>query len=135
MEKLLRKTGINQSLRLLLIVASFVFGSSAWGQTTTTIFSETFDNFGFDGGNDGNFSKASGTALNGSDTGFDNSGWTTNYVYGANKCVKIGGGSKQGFITTPSLNFTGSATLKFRAGAWKNAKEKTQIYVSITNGK
>ena len=134
MEKLLRKTGINQSLRLLLIIASFIFGSSAWGQTTTTIFSETFDNFGFDGGNDGNFSKASGTALNGSDTGFDNSGWTTNYVYGANKCVKIGG-SKQGFITTPSLNFTGSATLKFRAGAWKNAKEKTQIYVSITNGK
>lgn len=134
MEKLLRKTGINQSLRLLLIVASFVFGSSAWGQETTTIFSETFDNFGFDGGNDGNFSKASGTALNGSDTGFDNSGWTTNYVYGANKCVKIGG-SKQGFITTPTLNFTGSATLKFRAGAWDNSKEKTQIYVSITNGK
>ena len=134
MEKLLRKTGINQSLRLLLIIASLVFGSSAWGQTTTTIFSEMFDNFGFDGGNDGNFSKASGTALNGSDTGFDNSGWTTNYVYGANKCVKIGG-SKQGFITTPTLNFTGSATLKFRAGAWDNSKEKTQIYVSITNGK
>lgn len=134
MEKLLRKTGINQSLRLLLIIASFVFGSSAWGQTTTTIFSETFDNFGFDGGNDGNFSKASGTALNGSDTGFDNSGWTTNYVYGANKCVKIGG-SNQGIITTPTLNFTGSATLKFRAGAWDNSKEKTQIYVSITNGK
>ena len=134
MEKILRKTGINQSLRLLLIVASFVFGSSAWGQTTTTIFSETFDNFGFDGGNDGNFSKASGTALNGSDTGFDKSGWTTNYVYGANKCVKIGG-SKQGFITTPTLNFTGSATLKFRAGAWDNSREKTQIYVSITNGK
>ena len=134
MEKLLRKTGINQSLRLLLIVASLVFGSSAWGQTTTTIFSETFDDFGFYGGNDGNFSTASGTALKGSDTGFDNSGWTTNYVYGANKCVKIGG-SKQGFITTPTLNFTGSATLKFRAGAWDNSKEKTQIYVSITNGK
>ena len=29
MEKLLRKTGINQSLRLLLIIASLVFGSSA----------------------------------------------------------------------------------------------------------
>ena len=36
MEKLLRKTGINQSLRLLLIIASFVFGSSAWGQTEIT---------------------------------------------------------------------------------------------------
>ena len=36
MEKLLRKTGFNQSLRLLLIIASFVFGSSAWGQTEIT---------------------------------------------------------------------------------------------------
>lgn len=36
MEKLLRKTGINQSLRCLLIVASLLFGSSAWGQTEIT---------------------------------------------------------------------------------------------------
>lgn len=41
MEKLLRKTGINQSLRLLLIVASFVFGSSAnvWAEDTIVDFS------------------------------------------------------------------------------------------------
>ena len=47
MEKLLRKTGINQSLRLLLIVASFVFGSSAWGQInlTETIELTTFSSF------------------------------------------------------------------------------------------
>ena len=40
MEKLLRKTGINQSLRLLLIVASLVFGSSAnvWAEDLTTTF-------------------------------------------------------------------------------------------------
>ena len=36
MEKLLRKTGITISLRCLLIVASLVFGSSAWGQTEIT---------------------------------------------------------------------------------------------------
>ena len=47
MEKLLRKTGINQSLRLLLIIASFVFGSSAWGQInlTETIELTTFTSF------------------------------------------------------------------------------------------
>lgn len=47
MEKLLRKTGINQSLRLLLIIASFVFGSSAWGQInlTETIEFTTFSSF------------------------------------------------------------------------------------------
>ena len=41
MEKLLRKTGINQSLRLLLIIASFVFGSSAnvWAEDTDVDFS------------------------------------------------------------------------------------------------
>ena len=41
MEKLLRKTGINQSLRLLLIIASFVFGSSAnvWAADTVVDFS------------------------------------------------------------------------------------------------
>ena len=41
MEKLLRKTGINQSLRLLLIIASFVFGSSArvWAEDTVVDFS------------------------------------------------------------------------------------------------
>ena len=41
MEKLLRKTGINQSLRLLLIVASLVFGSSAnvWAEDTVVDFS------------------------------------------------------------------------------------------------
>ncbi len=40
MEKLLRKTGINQSLRLLLIIASCVFGSSAnvWAEDLTTTF-------------------------------------------------------------------------------------------------
>lgn len=47
MEKLLRKTGINQSLRLLLIIASLVFGSSAWGQInlTETIELTTFTSF------------------------------------------------------------------------------------------
>ena len=41
MEKLLRKTGINQSLRCLLIVASLLFGSSAnvWAEDTVVDFS------------------------------------------------------------------------------------------------
>lgn len=42
MEKILRKTGINQSLRLLLIVASLVFGSNAWGQTEITWNSDKY---------------------------------------------------------------------------------------------
>ena len=46
MEKLLRKTGINQSLRLLLIIASLVFGSSAnvWAEDTVVDFSAGLPN-------------------------------------------------------------------------------------------
>ena len=46
MEKLLRKTEINQSLRLLLIIASFVFGSSAnvWAEDTVVDFSNGLPN-------------------------------------------------------------------------------------------
>src|SRR5574344_2227416 len=108
MEKLLRKTGINQSLRLLLIVASFVFGSSAWGQTTTTIFSETFDKFTGTGGNDGSWSGsiASSTAT----TSTDNTGWTFTKGYAAKQCAKFGAKNGLGSATTPTLIFTGDAT-------------------------
>ena len=130
MEKLLRKTGINQSLRLLLIIASFVFGSSAWGQTTTTIFSETFDKFDGTGGNDESWSGsiASSTAT----TSTDNTGWTFTKGYAAKQCAKFGAKNGLGSATTPQLNFTGDATLTFRAGAWSG--DKTTLKLSISNG-
>lgn len=128
MEKLLRKTGINQSLRLLLIVASFVFGSSAWGQETTTIFSETFDKCNGTGGNDGQWSgdiaKVTFTS--------DNTGWTNTNGNGASKCTKYGTSKKLGKATTPQLNFTGDATLTFRAGAWSG--DAKTLNISITSG-
>ena len=130
MEKLLRKTGINQSLRLLLIIASFVFGSSAWGQTTTTIFSETFDKFTGTGGNDGSWSGsiASSTAT----TSTDNTGWTFTKGYAAKQCAKFGAKNGLGSATTPTLNFTGDATLTFRAGAWSG--DAKTLNISITSG-
>ena len=130
MEKLLRKTGINQSLRLLLIIASFVFGSSAWGQTETTktIFSETFDKCDGTGGNDG---KWSGDIAKVTFTS-DNTGWTNTNGNGASKCAKYGTSKKLGKATTPQLNFTGDATLTFRAGAWSG--DATTLNISITSG-
>ena len=128
MEKLLRKTGINQSLRLLLIIASLVFGSCAWGQETTTIFSETFDKCDGTGGNDGQWSgdiaKVTFTS--------DNTGWTNTNGNGASKCAKYGTSKKLGKATTPQLNFTGDATLTFRAGAWSG--DATTLNISITSG-
>ena len=128
MEKLLRKTGINQSLRLLLIVASLVFGSSAWGQETTTIFSETFDKCNGTGGNDRQWNNISTTpAISADNT------WTNANGYGASKCARYGTSKKLGKATTPQLNFTGDATLTFRAGAWSG--DKTTLKLSISNGK
>ncbi|MGN1241223.1 MAG: hypothetical protein ACI4T7_01935, partial [Alloprevotella sp.] len=131
MEKLLRKTGITISLRCLLIVASLVFGSSAWGQTTT-IFEETFDQCNGTGGNDGLWSGngvAAGTLVS------DNDGWNFgDSKNGAYKCAKFGSGSKLGSATTPTLNFTGEATLTFRAGAWDGTSEQTTLKLSISNG-
>lgn len=128
MEKLLRKTGINQSLRLLLIVASLVFGSSAWGQKTTTIFSETFDQCKGTGGNDGTWKEISTTPA----ISADNTGWTNANSYGASKCARYGTSKKLGKATTPQLNFTGDATLTFRAGAWSG--DATTLNISITSG-
>ena len=128
MEKLLRKTGINQSLRLLLIIASFVFGSSAWGQKTTKIFSETFDQCTGTGGNDGTWKGISG----GSAIDADNTGWTNVIGYAASNCARFGTKSAVGSATTPQLNFTGDATLTFRAGAWSG--DKTTLNISISNG-
>ena len=128
MEKLLRKTGINQSLRLLLIIASFVFGSSAWGQTTTTIFSETFDKCNGKGGNDNTWKGITTTPA----ISADNTGWTNVIGYGASNCARFGTKSAVGSATTPTLNFKGDATLTFRAGAWSG--DKTTLNISITSG-
>lgn len=131
MEKLFCKTGITISLRCLLIVASLVFGSSAWGQTTTTIFEETFDKCSKTGGNDGTWSGISGTT---SDISADKTGWNFVTGYAASKCARFGTGSALGSATTPTLNFTGDATLTFKAGAWNNKNEKTTLKLSISNG-
>lgn len=128
MEKLLRKTGINQSLRLLLIVASFVFGSSAWGQKTTTIFSETFDKCTGTGGNDNKWSGDIATST----VTTDNKGWTLVKSGGAKQCVKLGSSGNAGSAKTPSLSFSGDAKLSFKAAPWGN--DALNLTLSITNG-
>ena len=128
MEKLFCKKGITISLRCLLIVASLVFGSSAWGQTTTTIFSETFNKCNGTGGTDGTWKGISG----GSAIDADNTGWTNVIGYAASNCARFGTKSAVGSATTPQLNFTGDATLTFRAGAWSG--DAKTLNISISNG-
>ena len=59
----------------------------------------------------------SGSAANGT-IKYDVTGWVCENAYGAGGSAKFGAGKKLGKATTPALNITGNATLKFKAGAW-----------------
>ena len=69
-----------------------------------------------------------------SDIHTDNTGWSFSKEFGAYKCAKFGTGSAKGVATTPSISFTGNATLTFKAGAWNGSSEKTTLAISATGG-
>lgn len=62
--------------------------------------------------------------------------WTLVDVFEGAGCIRVGTSSKQGTATTPALQISGdgSATLTFKAGAWDNSTEKTEMTVSISGG-
>ena len=100
------------------------------GQTRATLFSETFNSCDGTGGNDGSWSGS----IASSNIHTDNTGWSFTKEYGADKCAKFGTGSVKGVATTPSISFTGDATLTFKAGAWNSSSEKTTLYISASSG-
>lgn len=73
----------------------------------------------------------SGSVANGTFAA-DNTGWTVANAYGAAGAAKFGASSKLGSAQTPALNFTGTATLTFRAGAWIG--DNTNLKISMTGG-
>lgn len=83
------------------------------------------------------FSKSTGTmgwsdnAGNGTFAA-DNTGWTVENAYGAGGSAKFGASKKLGKATTPALNITGNATLKFKAGAWTG--DQTNLKLSMSGG-
>lgn len=94
------------------------------------VFYESFDKNDGTGGNDG---KWSGN-IAADDIQYDVAGWTFINAKGANKCARIGTGSK-GTATTPALTgLDGDAVLTFKAGAWNIEKENTTLNISIING-
>ena len=74
----------------------------------------------------------SDSVANGNSIIYDNSGWVVENAYGACDAIKLGTSKKQGCATTPELNITGNATLKFKAGAWSG--DQTTLLLEITNG-
>ena len=108
MEKLLRKTGINQSLRLLLIIASFVFGSSAnvWAEDTVVDFSN---------GLPSGWEKTSGTV--------------SNLVYQGTNCLQL---QKTTTIQSPGYT-TAFESMKLNIARSSNGTTMTLSYQIGTN--
>ncbi len=103
------------------------------GGTVTPVdadFYESFDQCEGTGGNDGSWS---GSIANGKFNA-DHTGWEANNSYGANQCAKFGNSSNAGSATTPTITLNGTATLSFKAGAWKGKKDGTGLNVSVTGG-
>ena len=100
----------------------------------TQIFYESFNTYNSPGGNEDGFNTASSNKDN-NVSNSDNSGWSGNNVYGASACVKLGGGSAKGTITTPAIaSLSGDATLSFKAAAWNGNDERTTLNLSISGG-
>ena len=119
--------GMKSTARLISLVLLLCMAvGNAWGEETTA-FSETFakctGTLGW-----------SGSASNGEFTA-DNSGWTTEYAYGAGGSAKFGTGSKKGTAQTPDISCGAAttATLTFKAGAWNASSEKTTLVLTYIN--
>lgn len=121
------------------ITASFegndTYGSSEASYTieykkdmSGTIFYESFDKNDGAGGNDGQWDGNIATK----GTTFDNGGWDVYKGNGADKCIKLGSSSAQGYAITPALGITGTATLTFKAGAWSG--DANTLNISIAEG-
>lgn len=103
---------------------------------TEPIFYESFDrcideddeNYGYTGGNDGQWSGNVGTAIVIYE---DNQGWTDDYANGAYQCVKVGTSTKQGWITTPNIACSGDVVLTFRVAPWEGDK---YFRIEVTGG-
>lgn len=94
------------------------------------VFTADFNDIEGTGGNDGQW----GGSIAGKELA-EYGSWTLEKAYKGDKCIKVGTGKAQGYITTPALTgLSGDATLTFNAGAWSTASEQTELLLEITGG-
>lgn len=93
------------------------------------IFYESFNTNMGKGGNDGSFG---GSVATSSSYTTDNSGWNITSGYCASQCVKMGTGSAKGSAQTPTIEFSGSAEISFRAAPWTG--DNLNLTISATSG-
>lgn len=116
------------------LVAVAALSLSVNAQENETVYSQDFNAYTNEGGNDGNWSGSFN--LPSIADGLDEvTGFTYTKAYAGNSSVKLGTGSARGIAVTPKLtNLQGNAVLTFKAGAWNGNNEKTTLLLEITGG-
>ncbi|MBO4250118.1 MAG: hypothetical protein J5884_02570 [Paludibacteraceae bacterium] len=106
----------------------------------TPLFYESFDkckdepdeNYGYTGGNDGQWGGDIAKAIVIYDDQKDASNaWSYNNANGAYQCIKVGIAKYAGSATTPQITHTGDAVLTFKVAPWEG---DSMMYVTINGG-
>lgn len=74
----------------------------------------------------------SGNSGNGNSPQYDNENWDVTNAYGASDAIKLGKSGEGGKAITPAINYSGNATLTFKAGSWSG--DQTTLKVSVSSG-
>ena len=107
--------------------ASYTITVNAPAQGTGLPFLETFDDCTGTMG-------WSGSGVASGDFIPDHDGWFTSHANGADGAAKFGTSSGLGSAETPEIDYTGNATLTFKAGAWNGNSESTNLKLSVSSG-
>ena len=99
-----------------------------------TLLSATFDNLKGTGGNDGQWSGAIAVKKLEDLAEAGMPGWSAENAFAGYQCIKLGKSGVAGAITSPAIAVDGTATLKFRAGAWNAKSDGTTLYLMVDNG-
>lgn len=97
--------------------------------TGDELFHETFNQCLGTGGNDGQWSGNVASAALVSDV----AGWEGNYMYGGNKCMRIGNSKNAGIVTSPAFEAKSGAVLTLVAAPWAGDDNTLDIYFGDTN--
>ena len=106
--------------------ASYTITVNAPTQSTSLPFIETFANCTGEAGWSGG--AGAGTFVP------DHEDWFVSSAHGANGAAKFGTGSVLGSAETPQIEYSGNATLTFKAGAWNGNSESTNLKLSVSSG-
>ena len=103
-------------------------------QPDGTLIAETFDNFNGTGGNDDLWRGVIAIQRIDDFAEIGLPGWYSDNAFKGYQCVKVGTSSVNGSITSPAFAVDGTATLKFRAGAWNAKGDGTTLELYVDNG-